>query len=78
MRLRLKMSVHLSSMFKRSFASKDRAGKSARPAKSSFHDHAKQKMMQETMGNPKAEVCVSPRGRRRHTTNEIAAPLPVP
>ncbi|KAF2457934.1 hypothetical protein BDY21DRAFT_343182 [Lineolata rhizophorae] len=38
-------------MFKRSFASKDRAGKSSRPAKRSFRDTTKQKMF-ESLDSP--------------------------
>jgi hypothetical protein len=46
-------------MFMRSFASKDRAGKSAKITKRSFRDHAKQKMLERTMDSPQPE-CVSP------------------
>ncbi|KAL1953182.1 hypothetical protein VTO42DRAFT_3417 [Malbranchea cinnamomea] len=38
-------------MFKRSFSSKDRVGKSARPTKKIFRDHAKAKM-QESLDSP--------------------------
>jgi len=38
-------------MFKRSFASKDRAGKTVKPIKKTYRDHAKVKM-QESLGSP--------------------------
>jgi len=38
-------------MFKRSFASKDRAGKSVKPAKVTYREHAKKKM-QESLDSP--------------------------
>jgi len=41
-------------MFKRSFASKDRAGKSTRPAKRSFRENAKQKMLEKLDNSPPA------------------------
>jgi len=45
-------------MFKRSFASKDRVGKVTKPAKRSFNENLKQKML-EKMDSPMAEA-VSP------------------
>jgi len=39
-------------MFKRSFASKDRAGKAVKTTKRSFRDEAKQKML-EKLDSPK-------------------------
>jgi len=44
-------------MFKRSFASKDRAGKITKPAKRSFREEAKQRML-ERLDSPKSERCV--------------------
>jgi hypothetical protein len=41
-------------MFKRSFASKDRAGKITKPAKRSFREEAKQRML-ERLDSPKSE-----------------------
>jgi hypothetical protein len=41
-------------MFKRSFASKDRAGKITKPSKRSFRDEVKQKML-ERLDSPKSE-----------------------
>jgi len=46
-------------MFKRSFASKDRAGKATKLTKRSFRDNAKQKMLERTLDSPPVE-CVSP------------------
>jgi hypothetical protein len=40
-------------MFKRSFASKDRAGKTVKPIKKSYRDDAKAKM-QESLDSPPA------------------------
>jgi hypothetical protein len=42
-------------MFKRSFASKDRVGKVTKPAKRSFNDNLKQKML-EKMDSPMVEA----------------------
>jgi hypothetical protein len=47
-------------MFKRSFASKDRAGKMTKPSKRSFRDDVKQKML-ERLDSPKSERCVESR-----------------
>ena len=38
-------------MFKRSFASKDRAGKAVKPSKRSFNEHAKAKL-QDKLNSP--------------------------
>jgi hypothetical protein len=51
-------------MFKRSFASKDRAGKITKPAKRSFRDDVKQKML-ERLDSPKSE------GASPHLTSAI-------
>ncbi|KAL9623677.1 MAG: hypothetical protein Q9160_002133 [Pyrenula sp. 1 TL-2023] len=41
-------------MFKRSFASKDRAGKSVKPIKTTYHEHTKRKL-QESLESPPVE-----------------------
>lgn len=45
-------------MFKRSFASKDRAGKITKPAKRSFREEVKQKMLEKVDSPVKSERCV--------------------
>lgn len=45
-------------MFKRSFASKDRAGKNTKPAKRSFREEVKQKMLEKVDSPVKSERCV--------------------
>jgi hypothetical protein len=47
----LKSVIQRSRMFKRSFASKDRAGKSVKPVKITYRDQAKKKM-QESLDSP--------------------------
>jgi hypothetical protein len=42
-------------MFKRSFASKDRAGKITKPSKRSFRDDVKKQKMLERLDSPKSE-----------------------
>lgn len=45
-------------MFKRSFASKDRAGKITKPAKKSFREEVKQRMLEKVDSPVKRERCV--------------------
>ncbi|KAI4215261.1 MAG: hypothetical protein LQ351_002160 [Letrouitia transgressa] len=47
-------------MFKRSFASKDRAGKAVRPSKRSFRDHTKLKLQQKLDSPPIGSTLTSP------------------
>jgi len=47
-------------MFKRSFASKDRAGKTNKITKKSFRDKVKQKMLETTVADSPMAECISP------------------